>query len=740
MSYQYQNVLFNKNNKLLNFIFIGNYDFDENVSPILTKIAKNKNYKDLKYIDYIRLQINMQKIHYQKSEQQNITDIDLPNNLFGNLQSFDEIYFINQFINLWDTLYTIKEKIYIECQKYIGFSLQPENLQLNITTINDNKHETKKISLNNYVKFQHYEDFPVTNYLSCELVTNNKKENIVVKDTYNSIKDFDYLIYTSYKYSNKYNFLKSNLLLSEKELSILYFNTFLLYNKNYKEDRELFNETTLSNELVSVQLSTITNKIYKMFLIHWKNLKNKEQLINFKTFTTFKEHQIEQKKNYNLKLAYNIGIFPINIIKKTGKITKIDNNYYYIDEDIIINENFIIDKTKKYKKGDLIEYIVYQNNYQNKYILIGISNQSNTTKKLELTYHSTQIQAFTMKYLIDMIDTICKTIKKQLKINILPRNFINLTTNVVYPLTINKTVIENFSNYNLLMLYKMLVSFHLSYFIMDTIYLINDTILYINAQNNIVKTQIESFTIKKKHNNIVYELSDGTKINHSQILTKLYKSQQSESLKNQIQFNLIYYNKNDLIKISYLSSIVQKDISQKNKKLLHYHLKQYYPELTTEEIKDKYIELSTFRYKKPLLITLNFNYYSLLPQEKLKTTIYVHNLKDIKKLTSINLLINSLFVNYFLLNQQFIEEEEDEEEEEDKKIKEEFISNMYSRNRYLLNNNISETQFTEKIKEEIKKQERKDYNDFIKLIRSIKVFTFSIIFISFGIVILSQRK
>ena len=86
------------------------------------------------------------------------------------------------------------------------------------------------------------------------------------------------------------------------------------------------------------------------------------------------------------------------------------------------------------------------------------------------------------------------------------------------------------------------------------------------------------------------------------------------------------------------------------------------------------------------------------------------------------------------------EEDEEEEDEEDKKIKEEFISNMYSRNRYLLNNNISETQFTEKIKEEIKRQEKKDYNDFIKLVRSIKVFTFSIIFISFGIVILSQRK
>ena len=65
---------------------------------------------------------------------------------------------------------------------------------------------------------------------------------------------------------------------------------------------------------------------------------------------------------------------------------------------------------------------------------------------------------------------------------------------------------------------------------------------------------------------------------------------------------------------------------------------------------------------------------------------------------------------------------------------------MYSRNRYLLNNNITETQFTSKIKEEIKKQEKKDYNDFIKLVRSIKVFTFSIIFISFGIVILTQRK
>ena len=86
------------------------------------------------------------------------------------------------------------------------------------------------------------------------------------------------------------------------------------------------------------------------------------------------------------------------------------------------------------------------------------------------------------------------------------------------------------------------------------------------------------------------------------------------------------------------------------------------------------------------------------------------------------------------------DEDEEDEDEEDKKIKEEFISNMYSRNKYLINNNISETQFTEKIKEEIKKQEKKDYNDFIKLVRSIKVFTFSIIFISFGIVILSQRK
>ena len=48
--------------------------------------------------------------------------------------------------------------------------------------------------------------------------------------------------------------------------------------------------------------------------------------------------------------------------------------------------------------------------------------------------------------------------------------------------------------------------------------------------------------------------------------------------------------------------------------------------------------------------------------------------------------------------------------------------------------------FDERLKQEIEKQDKIDYNDFIRLVRKIKIIVFSIIFSSFGIVIISQKS
>ena len=47
--------------------------------------------------------------------------------------------------------------------------------------------------------------------------------------------------------------------------------------------------------------------------------------------------------------------------------------------------------------------------------------------------------------------------------------------------------------------------------------------------------------------------------------------------------------------------------------------------------------------------------------------------------------------------------------------------------------------FDERLKQEIEKQDKIDYNDFIRLVRKIKIIVFSIIFSSFGIVIIGYR-
>ena len=83
------------------------------------------------------------------------------------------------------------------------------------------------------------------------------------------------------------------------------------------------------------------------------------------------------------------------------------------------------------------------------------------------------------------------------------------------------------------------------------------------------------------------------------------------------------------------------------------------------------------------------------------------------------------------------EESEAESEEEDDEINSEEDINI---NSYNSNSEDSVISFEERLKQEIEKQNKIDYNDFIRLVRKIKIIVFSIIFSSFGIVIMSQKS
>ena len=136
MLYQHKAVLFTKSDQITCFLFIGQSDFNEEVQALLTNIAETKNYTSLTYIDYIKIQLNLLQTNYDRSSTNSLSDINLENNLFGKLDTFYKVYFVRQFINSWDTIYTIKQKINNECHSYLDYSLQPELILLDIVTKN----------------------------------------------------------------------------------------------------------------------------------------------------------------------------------------------------------------------------------------------------------------------------------------------------------------------------------------------------------------------------------------------------------------------------------------------------------------------------------------------------------------------------------------------------------------------------------------------------------------------------
>ena len=115
--YNYQSVFYEHNKQITKFVFIGYVEFNEHLNYILSELEK-QNYaildeddkEDINNFEYIEFYLNLSK---------QFTKTKFINDLKHNISKETKIFFIRDFLFEWETIESIKQKIFIHCHNKI---------------------------------------------------------------------------------------------------------------------------------------------------------------------------------------------------------------------------------------------------------------------------------------------------------------------------------------------------------------------------------------------------------------------------------------------------------------------------------------------------------------------------------------------------------------------------------------------------------------------------------------------
>ena len=395
--------------KNIKFIFLGLIDEDyenqddiddeDNIYNILKTIEKTKSYRLFQNEDdFYKYAIirDMLLLDYDDDyEEKKHNDIFFQENLFGELNNYNKIIFIYDYILENDTVKDIKDKIYYNCNEYIDFPLDIIYQKLiiiyenDLAIVTDNKRDSYTY-LNQYnyktlkfLKLQLIFDKFLNNKIKIKKDKNNFSIKLEEKDTlknseiissYNNIKLNQVIIKkTNLKSSEHYKKLFKKSLLDfyifnsnhkNKELNIIQIdkkdikNPIVLYfNNNILVNKENLSKFLPINKIDNLDSNTINNIFLKIF--NKFNLNNKYFYIRF-----FDNLNYDNINKILLNKWNNLDEFNKKILVDTKNLSDI------FKEVPIYNKNFKINLHLKYYIGN------YPINYK-------ISNNGSIEKELK---------------------------------------------------------------------------------------------------------------------------------------------------------------------------------------------------------------------------------------------------------------------------------------------------------------------------------------------------------------------